>query len=145
MFDRLANRMRPATMVLGLLLSACNSSEQASVEITYETGIQANSLYSSSMGRQNVETAFKLFSKRNGYKCQANFKRVEEIDCRGPKDIFLRFVPTLNKPEFVATFGWVESGDRTHSEFERLVSEFGAEMSRVVGSQNVRVSAPSAR
>jgi hypothetical protein len=89
--------------------------------------------------RKRVEEAFKSFSERNGYKCRPHAKRVEEIKCRGPRDLHLLFQPVMNKAEFVAEFTWVDTSDRTHEEFMRHVSQFKSELGAAVGETNVRV------
>lgn len=90
--------------------------------------------------RKRVLEAFNAFAERNGYKCRTHPKRVEEIKCRGPKDLHLEFQPELNKAEFVAEFTWVDSSGRTHQEFMRHVSQFQSELSAAVGETNVSLA-----
>jgi hypothetical protein len=85
--------------------------------------------------RQRVLRAFKTYTEANGYKCQEHIKRMEEITCRGPKDMHVTFEPELNEPVFVARFNWVRTGDRTHEEFERHVAAFA----RAIRVEGVRV------
>jgi hypothetical protein len=65
---------------------------------------------------------------------------VEEIKCRGPKDLHLVFQPAMNKAEFVAEFTWVDSSDRTHREFMRHVAQFKSDLGAAVGDNNVRTA-----
>lgn len=90
--------------------------------------------------RQRVSKSFWKVAEANGYKCRAHVKRVEEITCRGPKDMHVTFKPTLNRPEFVATFNWIELGDRTHDEFTSYVEKFSASMMSTVNDKTVRLA-----
>ena len=90
--------------------------------------------------RQKVSKSFWKVAEANGYKCRAHVKRVEEITCRGPKDLRVTFKPTLNRPEFVATFNWIELGDRTYDEFRSHVEKFSASMMSTVNDKTVRLA-----
>jgi len=125
--------------IFTVILSACGYWEHATVTVVYETKMQPETWRLPKAQRKSVEDAFKLFSEQNGYQCRANIKHAEELTCRGPKDLYLAFQPALNKPEFVATFSWVDSSNRSHQEFIKLVSEFRAQMSAVVGEKNVQI------
>jgi hypothetical protein len=128
-----------AAAALAVTMSACGYWENASVTISYEVTVRAEAWHFPKAKRENVEAAFKVFSEQNGYQCRPNIKHAEELTCHGPKDLYLAFRPALNKPEFIATFSWVDSSDRTHAEFVHLVAQFRAQMSTVVGDQNVQV------
>ena len=77
--------------------------------------------------------------EKSGYECGHGFKHSDSLTCRGPKDLHLVFQPTLNKPEFVASFSWADISGRSHEEFVRLVSEFQSQMSAAVGESNVKI------
>lgn len=136
--------MKPRNLASALILAAtmqsCGSWEHASVRVVYgvDSGPAQWRLEASS--RKRVEDAFKAFAERNGYKCRPHVKRVEEIQCRGPKDLHLVFQPAMNKAEFVAKFTWVDTSDRTHREFMRHVAQFKSELSAAVGDTNVRLA-----
>lgn len=128
-----------SALLLALTLQGCGAWEHASVHVVYgaESGPEEWRLDAST--RKRVEEAFKAFSERNGYQCRPHAKRIEEIKCRGPRDLHLLFQPTLNKAEFVAKFTWVDTSDRTHAEFMRHVTQFKSELGAVVGQDNVKV------
>ena len=128
-----------AAAMLALMLAACGAWERASVTVTYDIGTPTDERYVAEIGRKSVDSAFKSFSEQNGFKCRPDFKHPDETVCVGPKDLHLEFVPVLNKRAFVATFSWVDSGDRTKEEFDRLVSEFRKQMGAAVGDRNVQV------
>lgn len=121
-----------------LLLYGCGSWEHASVSVAYGTASESEQWRLNAASRKRVENAFAAFSQRHGYNCRPHIKRVEEIKCRGPKNLHLMFQPAMGKPEFVAEFTWVDSADRTHEEFMRHVSTFKAELAAVVGESNVK-------
>jgi hypothetical protein len=129
-----------SVLLLAATTHGCGTWEHASVRVVYgpESGPEEWRLDASN--RKRVEDAFKAFSERNGYKCRPHIKRVEEIKCRGPKDLHLVFQPAVNKAEFVAEFTWVDSSDRTHQEFMDHVSKFKSELSAAVGDANVRLA-----
>jgi len=129
-----------AALLLILTLHGCGSWEHASVHVVYGAESAAEEWRLEASTRKRVEDAFKAFSERNGYKCRPHPKRVEEIKCRGPKDLHLVFQPSMNKAEFVAEFTWVDTSDRTHQEFMRHVALFERELSAAVGAPNVRLS-----
>jgi hypothetical protein len=126
-------------MLLAATLHGCGSWEHASVSVAYGSTSGPEAWRLDAANRKRVEDAFKAFSERNGYKCRPHVKRIEEIKCRGPKDLHLEFQPTMNKAEFVAEFTWVDSSDRTHDEFLRHVSKFQTELGAVVGEMNVKL------
>lgn len=109
---------------LAILLSGCGAWENATVTIAYSPDTKQEAWRSGKSPRQQVEAAFREFSLQHGYKCRPHIKRVEEITCRGPQDLYLTFQPTTNKPEFVARFSWVDSPERTHEAFLRQVAAF---------------------
>lgn len=129
-----------SAVLLALALHGCGTWEHASVHVVYgpDSGPEEWRLEASS--RKRVEDAFKAFSERNGYKCRAHVKRVEEIMCRGPRDLHLTFQPTMNKAEFVAEFTWVDTSDRTREEFMRHVTQFKSDLGAAVGKTNVRLA-----
>jgi hypothetical protein len=129
-----------AALLLALTLQGCGTWEHASVHVVYGQQSGPDEWRLDASNRKRVEEAFKAFSERNGYKCRPHIKRVEEIKCRGPKDLHLVFQPTMNKAEFVAKFTWVDTSDRTHREFMRHVSQFRAELGAAVGESNVRLA-----
>jgi hypothetical protein len=140
--DKFSSRARAgssAMALLSLMLSACGAWERATVTVTYGIGTQTDERYVAEIGRKSVESAFKSFSEKNGFKCRPDFKHPDETTCVGPKDLHLEFVPVLNQKAFTATFSWVDSADRTHEEFDKLVSEFRKQMSAAVGDRNVQV------
>jgi hypothetical protein len=129
-----------SALLLTVMLQGCGAWEHASVRVVYGAESAPEEWRLNASTRKRVEDAFKTFSERNGYKCRPHAKRVEEIKCRGPKDLYLFFQPTMNKPEFVAEFTWVDSSDRTHQEFMRHVSQFKSDLSAAVGETNVRLA-----
>jgi hypothetical protein len=128
-----------ALAMLALLLASCGAWERASVTVTYDVEAATDNRYVADIGKKNVESALKAFSEKNGFKCKPDFKHPDETHCTGPKDLHMEFVPVLNKRAYVATFSWVDSGGRTHEEFERLVTEFSKQMAGAVGDRNVQV------
>lgn len=129
-----------AALLVLAALQGCGTWEHASVRVVYGQASGPDEWRLDASSRKRVEDAFKAFSERNGYKCRPHIKRVEEIKCRGPKDLHLVFQPTMNKAEFVAEFTWVDTSDRTHREFMRHVSQFQTELSAAVGETNVRLA-----
>lgn len=127
-------------LLFALAMQGCGSWEHASVRVVYGAESVREEWRLEASTRKRVQDAFNAFSQRNGYKCRPHPKRVEEIKCRGPKDLHLEFQPALNKAEFVAEFTWVDSSDRTHQEFMRHVSQFKSELSATVGESNVRLA-----
>lgn len=129
-----------ALVLLAATLHGCGRWEHASVRVVYgqQSGPEEWRLEASS--RKRVEDAFTAFSERNGYKCRPHVKRVEEIKCRGPRDLHLMFQPAMNQAEFVAEFTWVDTSDRTHEEFMRHVDRFRSELAAAVGEGNVRLA-----
>lgn len=134
-----------AALLLALMLHGCGAWEHASVHVVYGAESAQDEWRLDASNRKRVEDAFKSFSERNGYQCRAHVKRVEEIKCRGPKDLHLVFQPTMNKAEFVAEFTWVDSSDRTHQEFMRHVAQFKSDLGAAVGENNVRIAHASNR
>lgn len=126
--------------MLALTMHGCGTWEHASVHVVYGAESAPQEWRIEASTRKRVEDTFKAFSERNGYKCRSHPKRVEEIKCRGPKDLHLVFQPAMNKAEFVAKFTWVDSSDRTHEEFMRHVSRFKSELGAAVGEANVRLA-----
>jgi hypothetical protein len=129
-----------AALLLTLMLLGCGAWEHASVHVVYGAESGPDEWRLDASNRKRVEDAFKSFSERNGYQCRAHVKRVEEIKCRGPKDLHLLFQPAMNKAEFVAEFTWVDSSDRTHQEFMRHVAQFKSDLAAAVGENNVRIA-----
>jgi hypothetical protein len=129
-----------AALLLTLTLPGCGAWEHASVHVVYGGESAHDAWRLDASNRKRVEDAFKAFSERNGYKCRPHVKRVEEIKCRGPRDLHLVFQPAMNKAEFVAEFTWVDSSQRTHQEFMRHVAQFKTDLAAVVGDNNVRVA-----
>jgi hypothetical protein len=128
-----------SALLLALTLHGCGSWEHASVHVVYGPEFATEEWRLEASNRKRVEDAFKAFSERNGYKCRPHVKRVEEIKCRGPRDMHLVFQPAMNKAEFVAKFTWVDTSDRTHEEFMRHVAQFKSELAAVVGETNVNL------
>lgn len=131
---------RAAVWAVMSALGACTGGDYATVRISYPAKAQVNSWQIGPSSRQRIIHSFWKVAEANGYKCRAHAKRVEEITCRGPKDMHITFKPALSGPEFVATFNWLELGDRTPDEFKRHVSGFTASMTRAVNDGNVRVT-----
>lgn len=130
-----------AALLLTWTMHGCGTWEHASVRVVYGTQSGEDEWQLAAASRKRVADAFNAFSQRHGYKCHPHAKRVEEINCRGPKDLHLLFQPALNKAEFVAEFTWVDSSDRTHQEFLRHVAEFKSDLGAVVGDTNVKLAA----
>jgi hypothetical protein len=136
----------PQRMLCVFLLATCLNGcsdvfEQATVTLSYAAS-PASEQFAPVVGDgKRVEDAFRQFSERNGYKCRAHVKRVQEFRCRGPKDLHLVFEPSLNKKEFVAVFSWTDLGGRTHEEFMQHVQFFKQELGRALGENNVRLEA----
>jgi hypothetical protein len=128
-----------AVALLAFTLSACSYWEHASVTIKYVAAPPSDGWSLPSSGQYGVKDAFKQLSDSNGYKCRTNFKHPDGLLCRGPKDLHLSFRPALNKAEFVADFSWVNTSDRTHDEFARLVASFATQMAAIVGDQHVQL------
>ena len=129
-----------AAVLVALTLQVCGKWEHASVHVAYAPEAGPEEWRLEGYHRKRVEDAFKAVTQRQGYKCRPHVKRVEEIRCRGPKDLHLIFQPTMNKAEFVAEFTWVDTSDRTHREFMRHVSQFRNELGAAVGETNVRLA-----
>ena len=129
-----------ATLLLTLTMHGCGVWEHASVHVVYGADSGWDEWQLAAASRKRVEDAFNAFSQRHGYKCRSHPKRVEEIKCRGPKDLHLLFQPSLNEAEFVAEFTWVDSSDRTHQEFIRHVAEFKSELGAAVGESNIKLA-----
>ena len=129
-----------ASASLLLAVQGCGSWEHASVSVVYGAPAGTDEWRLDASTRKRVTDAFTAFSERNGYRCRPHPKRVEEIKCRGPKDLHVKFQPTMNKAEFVAEFTWVDTSDRTHAEFMSHVSKFQSELGEVVGEANVRLA-----
>jgi hypothetical protein len=132
------------TMLTAAVFAAClagcgNLWEQASVTISYGPTPESQEYRLVGDERKRVEAAFRQFSERNGYKCRPHIKRVEEITCRGPRDLHLVFQPSPNKPQFVAKFSWADISGRTHEEFMNHVTRFEKELSSAIGEDNVRL------
>jgi hypothetical protein len=138
--------LRPLTRVgavslITLSLAGCDVWEKASITISYVSVAGSEEYRLNSGTRKRTEEVFRQISERNGYKCHAHVKRVEEISCRGPRDLHLVFQPTLNKPQFVAEFSWVDLSGRTHAEFMGHVEKFRSQLSSALGEDNVRLEA----
>jgi hypothetical protein len=129
-----------ATLILTLCCGGCSDIwEQATVEISYASPLEADKYVLQSFNRMRVEEVFRRFTKQHGYTCKAHIKRVEEIRCRGPRDLYLVFRPAPNKPEYIARFSWADVGHRTHAEFTSHVLRFEREFVSVVGAPQVRI------
>ena len=135
-----SNMTKVVLAIAGLIvLPGCGPMESAAVSVSYEVQLMSGELRFPAMTRKGVESAFGRFAEQYGYKCRPDFKYPQDTTCRGPKDLHLEFQPSLNKSEFLATFSWVGSSDRTHEEFVRLVTEFKTYMGTVVGDRNVQL------
>jgi len=124
-------------------ITSCAQGDYAKISVTYPA--QAPSAgdqwpRSDISLRQRVCKAFSEAAETNGYKCRAHVKRVEESTCSGPKGMYVTFKPTLNRPEFVATFNWLEVGDRTSGEFRSHIEKFSASMMSSVNDSTVRLT-----
>jgi hypothetical protein len=130
-----------ATAAAALCLTGCGTTEHTSVTVAYLSDSGPNSAvrnwHFSGPSKKQVETAFQSFSEKYGYRCRAHRKRVDEITCRGPKDLHLTFMPSLNRAEFVADFSWLDSSNRSHKEFVHHVADFKKTLAAAVGSENV--------
>jgi hypothetical protein len=126
--------------VLALCLNSCGDIwEQATVTIAYASPVKSGEFALLGANRKRVQDAFEEFSERNGYKCRAHVKRIEEITCKGPDDLHLVFQPSLNKEEFVAKFSWADLGRRTHEEFMKHVLNFKNELDSSLRDHYVRI------
>lgn len=130
------------TLVACLALVSCAKGEYATITMSYP----AQTEDASDRGpwptlplRQRISKAFWEVAEKNGYECRAHVKRVEEITCRGPQDLHVTFKPSLNQPEFVAKFNWVDIDGRTPEEFERHISQFASSMTTAVADENLRL------
>jgi len=141
--------MGPTLKYLAIALAAtfavtsCAQSDYATINISYPNqapGAGDQWPRADSSLRQKISKSFGQVAEANGYKCRAHVKRVEEITCRGPKDMHVTFKPTLNSPEFVATFNWIELGDRTPDEFKGHIEKFSAAMTNAVNDKTVRLA-----
>jgi len=124
-------------------IASCAQGDYATISVTYPAQAPSASDQWPRADiplRQRVSKSFWKAAEANGYKCRPHVKRVEEITCRGPKDVHVTFKPTLNKPEFVVTFNWVELGDRTSDEFRSLIEKFSASMLSAVNDKTVRLA-----
>jgi hypothetical protein len=127
-----------ALLLWSFALSGCSDVlEHARVTISYDPGPDQIALVGTN--RKRVEDEFRSFSERNGYKCEPQMKRTEEIACRGPNDLRLTFQPSLNKHEFVAEFSWADVGGRTHEEFMSYVLNFKNAFSSIFGDDHVHL------
>jgi hypothetical protein len=130
-----------ATVAVSAALCACVEGDRASITIDYQvTPAAASALSLEPPARQRIVTAFKQIAEARGYKCHAHAKRVQELTCRGPRDMHVTFKPELNRPEFVARFNWVAWHGRTHAEFARHVSEFAHSIKQEVADAEVHTS-----
>jgi len=123
-------------------VASCAQGDYATIRLTYPAQPPSASdpwPRADTSLRQKLSKSLWKAAEANGYKCRAHVKRVEQITCRGPKDMHVTFKPTLNKPEFVVTFNWVELGDRTRDEFRRHIEEFSASISSAVNDETVRL------
>lgn len=124
-------------------ITSCAQGDYATISVTYpakEPSASDQWPRADISLRQRVSKAFWEAAETNGYKCRAHVKRVEEITCRGPKDMHVTFKPTLNKPEFVATFNWVELGDRTSDEFRSHIEKFSTSIASAVNDSTVQLA-----
>lgn len=125
-----------------MLFQACGTRENASVTVTYTQIIQSGDWQFGMLPRASIQKAFEQFSTENGYRCFPHPRRVEEITCRGPNDLHLKFLPAINRPEFVATFTWLRSRSHTHEEFMEQVLALKRQMDST--GMTVSVSTDSA-
>jgi hypothetical protein len=135
-------RIRCSVVALAAIaaLGGCARGDYTTVRITYPPDVQGDQWPSKVSSRQRIFQSFWKVAEANGYKCRRHPKRVEEITCRGPRDMHITFRPTLNKPEFVATFNWLELGDRKPEEFERHIASFTSSLTRTANDSNVRLT-----
>lgn len=130
------------TLVASLALMSCAKGEYATITMSYPAPTQDSNdqrPWPHPPLRQRISQAFWEVAATNGYKCRAHVKRVEEITCRGPQDMYVTFKPSLNQPEFVAKFNWIDFDGRTPAEFKRHVSQFASSMTTAVADKNLRV------
>jgi hypothetical protein len=127
-------------MAVSATLCACVEGDHASITIDYPVTTPANRWTLEPTARQRVVAAFSEIAAAKGYKCHAHPKRVQELTCRGPKDMHVTFKPELNKPEFIAVFNWVAWHGRTHAEFTRHIDEFASAMKKAVTDAEIHTS-----
>jgi hypothetical protein len=127
-------------MVAMAALHACARGDYATVRIAYPADVPTDLWQTKVSSRQKIFQSFWKVADANGYKCRRHPKRVEEISCRGPKDMHITFKPALNKLEFVATFNWLEIGDRSPEEFQRHIASFVTSLTRTADASNVHLT-----
>jgi hypothetical protein len=128
------------TLAASFVLTSCAKGDYATITISYPAQAQSSSdqwRWPDVPLRQRISKSFWKVAQSNGYKCRAHVKRVEEITCRGPKDMYVTFEPSLNKPEFVAKFNWIEFDGRTADEFKRHISRFSSSLTTTIDDKNV--------
>lgn len=132
------------TLAASFAIVSCAKGEYATITLAYpapapEPESNDPSLWPKTPLSQTISKSFWRVAETNGYKCRAHVKRVEEVTCRGPKDMYITFQPSLNKPEFVAKFNWVDFDGRTPDEFKRHVSAFAASITTAVNDKNLKL------
>jgi hypothetical protein len=134
--DPLRTRLVLLLVAASAALGSCAENDRASVTIEYREPSGIPSLEPPT--RQRIIAAFKAYASAKGYQCRPHPKRLEELTCRGPRDMHITFKPDLNRRSFVAQFNWLEVHGRTREEFQRHVGDFSSSMARAVKDADVR-------
>lgn len=127
------------TVPVLVMLGGCNGLERARIVVRYGSVAAVDST-EVALDRLRVEQTLAAFSKESGFTCRPHIKRVEELTCRGPRDLHMTFRPVHNRAEFIAEFTWLDTGGRTPEEFADLVQRFSSAMAMTVGAENVITS-----
>lgn len=136
------------TLAASFVVASCAKGEYATLTLSYPAPAQNpsdDSKWPTTPMPQKISKSFWAVAEANGYKCRAHVKRVEEITCRGPRDMYVTFKPALNKPEFVAKFNWLDFDGRTPEEFKRHVQAFSASISAAVDDESLQLIVSESR
>jgi hypothetical protein len=140
--------MRMTQALTASLLAAiagCAKDDFATVTIEYQPSARRGELSLEPPQKQRVAAAFTQVAKEYGYRCRPHIKRVEEIQCTGPKKMNIRFHPDLNRPRYIATLNWLEVGDRSATEFNGHVAAFVESMRVAIADPSIGVSVANER
>ncbi|MBM0105944.1 hypothetical protein JM946_14525 [Steroidobacter sp. S1-65] len=130
------------TLAASLVVASCAKGEYAILTLSYPVPAQSSnheSKWPTKPLPEKISKSFWAVAEASGYKCRAHVKRVEEITCRGPRDMYVTFKPALNKPEFVAKFNWLDFNGRTPEEFKRHVQAFSSSITTAVDDESVQL------
>lgn len=128
-----------------VLLSSCTKDDFATVTIEYPRSARQGQLSLERSHKQRVSEAFNSVAREQGYECRPHRKRLDEIRCKGPKEMNILFQPDLNQPRYIATLNWLEVGDRSREEFDAHVAEFVQSMDGAIADPAVVITVANER